>query len=87
MVALAAAFGAVGEDAEEPGLEGGAGLEAIDALEDAEPGLLNDVLGGGAVADVEEGEADEGRLVAIDKDHEGALVTGAKGGDEANLLV
>jgi hypothetical protein len=37
VIALAAALGAVGQNTEEPGLERGTPLEAIDPLEDTEP--------------------------------------------------
>ena len=39
---------AVGDDAQDPGLQAGAALEAVQALEDAEPRLLDDLLGDGA---------------------------------------
>jgi hypothetical protein len=48
-LALAARLGGVGQDPEDPGLQGGASLEAFEPLEDAEPGLLYDLLGNGSV--------------------------------------
>ena len=42
---MPARLGAVREDAEQPRLQRRAPLEAVDALEDGEPGLLRDLLG------------------------------------------
>src|SRR6266571_7704771 len=41
-------LGPVGQDAEDPGLQRGAALEAVDPAEDRLPGLLHDLLGGRA---------------------------------------
>ena len=46
-LALAPRLGRVREDPEDPGLQRRAALEAVEALEDAEPGFLDDLLGDG----------------------------------------
>ncbi len=64
----------VGEDVEDPGLERGAALEAVDALQDGEPGLLGDLLRDGPAGDEGLGEPDHGRVVGVDELGEGGLV-------------
>ncbi len=54
---LATRLGSVDQDVDDPGFERGASLEAIDAAQDGEPGLLDDILGRGSVGDVQHRDA------------------------------
>ncbi len=67
--------GAVGEDAEDPGLEGGASLEPGQALEHREPGLLHDLVGRRGAGHEGAGEPSQGGIVATDHLDEGGLVS------------
>ena len=57
----------VGDDPEDPRLERGTALEAIDACDDAEPRLLNDLLGDGARGDVHPRDAEHRGAVFVDE--------------------
>ena len=84
-LALATTLGLVGQDAEEPGAERGSPSEAIDTLEDADPGFLGDLFGNRLVGDKEAGESHEPRVIAVDEGGEGLLVATTQG--EEQLLV
>src|SRR5215207_7223892 len=72
--ALAASFGLVGQDAEEPGAQRGPPGEAVDALQDPDPGVLGDLFGNRLAGDKEAGETHELPVVALDEGGEGLLV-------------
>jgi len=83
--ALATPFGLVGQDAEEPGAERGTPGEAVDALQDTDPCLLDDLFGNRLVGDKEAGETNQPRMLALDEGGERLLVATAQG--EEQLLV
>jgi hypothetical protein len=62
------------EDREQPGAQRRAPLEAVDAAQHGEPGLLYDLLGDGAAAYEGRGEAQHGVVVVPDDGHERRLV-------------
>ena len=86
-LALAAGARAVGDDPQDPGLQRRAALEAVEALQDAEPGLLHDLLGDGAAAHVAERDPQHQRAVAVDERHERVLVAGAQAREEVAIGV
>jgi hypothetical protein len=50
-------------------------LEAVDALEQGQPGVLDDVLGDLAIGDMGAGDREHRRAVPVDEIDESALVT------------
>jgi hypothetical protein len=62
----------------QPGPDGRAALEALDAAQDAQPCLLHDLLGDRPVMHVDEGEPDHARAVPIHERRERPLVPAAK---------
>jgi hypothetical protein len=63
--------GAVEQNVKQPGLEGRASFEPLDATYDCEPGVLGDLFGYGATADSHLGEAHHALLVSLDERDEG----------------
>jgi hypothetical protein len=82
----AARLGPVDEDPQDPRPQRRAALEAVEALQDAEPCLLDDLLGDGAARDVVAGDGEHRRVVALDQRLEGALVPGAQALEQLLLL-
>ena len=82
--ALALAPGArlVEQDAGDPGPQRGAALEAIDPVQDREPGVLNDLLGDRPAGHVHEGEPHQKRAVLVDQRPERVLVAASQSGDQ-----
>ena len=78
---------AVGEDAEDPRLQRRTLLEAVDAADDAEPGLLHDVVGERVGAHERARQAPQLRVVAGHELHEGRLVTRSQPLDELVVVV
>lgn len=70
---------AVERDPEEPGLERGPPLEPVEALQEAQPRVLHDLLRHRPIANVEGDEAEDGGAVAIHQSGEGLLVSVPKG--------
>ena len=83
---LAATDRGVPEDREQPGPQGTATLEAIEPANDAEPGLLHDLLGYVAGSDVCHGNAQQGGAVGVDQRGEGLLVAAAQRHEQLFLL-
>ena len=73
---------AVGDDPQQPRLERGAALEALDPAQDGEPRLLHDLLGDRVRADVAARHAQHQAVVAPHELGERILVTGAKSVDQ-----
>src|SRR4051812_32581369 len=76
--ALGTRPGAVDDDAEDPGLEGRAPLEAIQPAQHTEPRLLDDLLGHLAPADVGACHPQHARMVAIEQLNEGGFIATAQ---------
>jgi hypothetical protein len=85
-LALSSGLSPVRDDAEDPRLERGAALEAVDAVQDCEPALLHHVLGDRTARDVHLRDAYERGLVHADQLLEGLLVPVAEPLDEPHLL-
>ena len=68
--ALAPRLRRVRQDPEEPRLEGRPALEATDAVEHADPRVLDDLLRDGARANEEHRDPEHRRTVALDELHE-----------------
>jgi hypothetical protein len=66
--------GDVHEDPEDPGLDRRALLEAVDAGDDGQPGLLDDLLGAGSRPHERRGHPAQGRIVAVEQPGERRLV-------------
>lgn len=66
--------GLIGGDGEEPGLEPAVDVELVGGLMNLEERLLEDVLGGGAVAEEADEEVVELALVALDEQGEGVAI-------------
>jgi hypothetical protein len=75
-------LGSVREDAEDPRLQRRAPLEAIDPLQDGEPGLLCDLLGDCLGRHVHPRNAHEHRVVHLDQRAERGFVARTKPRDE-----
>ena len=86
-LSLASRLGPVGEDAEQPRLQRRAPVEAIDAAEDGEPGLLDDILGRRLASHVEPSNSQQRRLVAIDEESEGRLAPAPQVIDEKTIVI
>jgi hypothetical protein len=84
--ARSAAQSHVREDAEDPGLERRAPLEAVEALQDPEPRLLHDLLGDVARLNVVARHRQHRAVVSLDERLEGLLVAGAQARQELGLL-
>ena len=78
LLAYAGRAGPVREDAEDPGLERGPALEAVDALQNGKPGVLRDLLGDRPARDEGLGETHHRRVVGVDELCEGGLVAGTQ---------
>ena len=85
-LANATRAGEVHDDAEEVGAERRAALERVEAPQEAEPGLLGDILGDLARRDVLACDAHERGVVAVDEMREGALVAGAQRGQQGGVV-
>jgi hypothetical protein len=85
-LALGTRLGRVREDPEDPGLQRGAPLEAVDPLHDPQPRLLHDLLGDGRVPDVHHREPKQRGVVALDENGERALVAVAQPLHDAQLV-
>ena len=85
-LALAPRLGRVREDPEDPGLQRRAALEAVEALEDAEPGFLDDLLGDGAARDEHHRHPQHRGPVAAEQLAEGGFVAGTELRQEALLV-
>src|SRR6266481_6100643 len=70
-LALGPGLCGVREDAKDPGLQRRALLEAVDAADDREPRLLNDLVRNGGTAHVGKGEPPERCVMACDEALEG----------------
>src|SRR6185436_18357201 len=81
-----ARLGLVDEDAKQPRLEARSALEAVDPVENCEPGLLHHLFGDRARADEVLSEAQERRGVAVDEIRERTLVPAPQSGDEACVV-
>src|SRR6266508_4337630 len=66
--------GEVGDDAMQPRPKRGAALEALDAAQDPQPGLLHDLLGDSPVTHVDPREPQHARAIPIDQRPERSLV-------------
>src|SRR3954447_22710476 len=86
-LAYAAGLRLVGEDVEQPRLEGRPLLEAVQAVDGRDPRLLHDLLGDGVGADVRAGDALEARVVAGHEGDEGVLVAGPQRVEERGVPV
>ena len=86
-LALPAGLRPVGQDAEQPGLQRRALLEALEPGEDAEPRLLDDLLGRLAVADVQARDPQHRRAVALDERAERELVAAAQAGEQLSVRI
>ena len=84
-LAHAAGAGQVHHDAEEVGAQRRAALERVEPAQQADPGLLGDLLGDLLGGDVLARDAHERGVVAIDELGEGALVAGAQRGQQLGL--
>src|SRR5205085_12249111 len=84
-VAHCAGLGDVGQDPEDPGPQRGAAFEAVEALEDAEPGLRGDVLRSRLGRHIDPRDAHERRLVLAHQLSERLLVALAQRVDELRL--
>ena len=85
-LALRPRLGLVDHDRDDPGLQRRAALEAIKALQHAEPGLLHDLLGHRSRLHVGSRHSHHGGVVARDERLEGLFVTGAQERDGAAVL-
>ena len=85
-LARPARLGGVDDDAQDPCPQRGAALEAVDALEDTEPGVLDDLLRDRPRLHVVPRHGEHGRVVAFDERLERALVTRAQAREERALL-
>ena len=85
-LANAARAGEVHHDAEEVGAQGRAALELVEAAQQADPGLLGDVLGDLLGGDVLARHAHERGVVELDEPLEGPLVAGAQRGQQGRFL-
>ena len=81
-----ARLGGVDEDAQDPRSQRRAALEAVDALEDAEPGLLDDLLGDRPRVHVVPRDGEHRGVVAFDERLERALVSRAQAREELGFL-
>ena len=86
-LADAAGAGEVHHDAKEVGAQRGAALERVEAAQQAEPGLLCDVLRDLLRRYVLARHAHEGGVVPVDEALEGALVAGAQGSQQGSVVV
>jgi hypothetical protein len=77
---------AVYEDAEDPRSQGGSPFEAIDPVENGKPGVLDDLFGVGAAADVGLGEAEHGGVPAVEERLERVLIALSQSADQELLL-
>ena len=77
-LALRPCLRGVDEDAEHPRLQRGAALEAVEAPEHAEPGLLHYLLGNCARGDVHHRDPQHRRTVETNEVHERGFVAGAE---------
>src|SRR5215211_574753 len=84
-VALSARPRDVRQDPKDPGLEGRAALEAADAVEDREPGLLCNFLGRRRARDVEPSHPQDRGVVLTQERGERGFLTGAQGFDKLGL--
>ncbi len=84
-LANATGAGEIHDDAEEVGAERRASLEAVETPQEADPGLLGDILGDLARRDVLARDADERGVVPLDETRERALVAGAQGGQQGGF--
>src|SRR5262245_40455447 len=76
----------VRDDAEEPGLERGTALEAVDPVENGEPRLLDDLLGHGPARHVHAGDPQHPGSVHPRQRGECSLVTRTQAVDKLRVL-
>ena len=76
----------VEQDVEEPGLEGRASFESLDATNDRKPGVLGDFLGEGATTDSHLGETKHAWLIQLDERDECRLVPRAKAVHQVGVI-
>jgi hypothetical protein len=84
--ALRPRFRRVAEDAEDPRLQGRAALEAVEPIEDADPGLLDDLLRDRPARDPDLRDTQQGRVVQEDELLERRLVPGPQRLQELRLV-
>jgi hypothetical protein len=82
----AAGLREVHDDAEEPGAQRRAALEAVDPAQQADPRLLDDFFGHGPVAHVKTRDAQHGGAMILDELRESALVAVAERADELRFV-
>ncbi len=82
----AGGLGPVDQDVEQPRAQRRPALEPLDAPDQAEPGVLHDLLGDGPAGDHGLGQAQEGGVVALDDQPERGLVACPQPGDELRIL-
>ena len=78
---------AVGDDPQDPGLQARAALEAVQPLQDAEPGLLHDLFGHRAGAHMAERDPQHQRPVLVHERHERVLVACLEALEQSLVLV
>jgi hypothetical protein len=76
----------VDDDAEDPGLERGAALKAIESAQNTEPGVLRHLFGQAGVSHIRACQTNHHRVIALDQQGEGRLVTCAKRGQEGGVV-
>ena len=86
MLALPSGDGLVHEDLEDPRLERRSALEAVQALEHRQPGLLGDLLGHRPAGHVDHGQPHHRRLMLLDQARERLLVAGPQGGELVEVV-
>lgn len=77
---------AVDDDAKQPGTKRGPFLEAIDATQQSQPGLLSDLLGYGAASHVATREPYHRGVMEVDQRRESFFVAAAEPADQASLV-
>jgi hypothetical protein len=78
---------AVDEDPQQPGLERGAPREAVEAAQDAQPCVLDDLFGDRPAGNEGGGQAQQHRLVAIHERKERRLIAGPQAHQQLGVLV
>src|SRR6516164_8295829 len=73
------------EDLEQPGLERGATLKALEPANHSHPGVLNGLLSHGLARNERASEAQHRLLVTTDQHHEGLLVALAQSSEQLDV--
>ena len=81
-LALAAGARLVEQDAGDPGPQRGAALEAVDPVQDREPGVLDDLLGDRPAGHVHQRQPHQERAVLVDQRPERVLVAPSQAGEQ-----